>query len=690
VSESPRSAPASPYKGLANYTEDDAAFFFGRDREREVIIANLKARRLTLVYGESGVGKSSLLRAGVASRLLEAAEEDVEELGAPEFIPIVFSAWRDDALTGLADEIRATVEEFTGEPIRLPGSRRLDEAIGAAAEAAGAYLLIILDQFEEYFLYHPSEEGAGTFAGEFPRAVNVPGLQAGFLASIREDALAKLDRFKRDIPKLFDTYLRVRHLDAAAAHQAILRPVERYNALVGPERQVTVEPALVYAVLDQVRTGQVVLEQAGRGTLEPADAPAGGGDRIETPYLQLVMARLWAEERSRGSRELRLATLDDLGGAQEIVRTHLDAALGSLSRVERFLAADLFHHLVTPSGTKIAHAAADLAEYVRRPEAEVAALLALLARPDIRIVRPVAPPPDDPGPPRFEIFHDVLAPSVLDWRSRQTAERRAAEQRRAARAATRRRLFRMAALFGAVAFAAVVSLAVLANSQRNEAESQRTEARNQAARASRLADFARVQEARARESAEEAGDQESKARGLAIEARNLTRKVLVRARQLAAEEARARRLAGEASRQAARAAALAAEARRQAALSAELAAFDVSTVYRFDRVRGGARTTQFTVNAPRGALITASCRPARCRPFRHRVRGAAARDVPITTVVGRRLLTGTRVHVLVVRPNIAKRYVFVVRRAGVNLVVRERCRPPGSEAPAAQVPARCP
>ena len=70
-----------------------------------MIIANLKARRLTLVYGESGVGKSSLLRAGVASQLLEAAEEDISELGSPEFIPIVVSAWRDDALTGLVDEI---------------------------------------------------------------------------------------------------------------------------------------------------------------------------------------------------------------------------------------------------------------------------------------------------------------------------------------------------------------------------------------------------------------------------------------------------------------------------------------------------------------------------------------------------------------------------------------------------------
>src|SRR5581483_10377492 len=62
---------ARPYKGLASFddTELDARLFFGRDRERETIVANLFASRLTVVFGPSGVGKSSLLRAGVAQEL---------------------------------------------------------------------------------------------------------------------------------------------------------------------------------------------------------------------------------------------------------------------------------------------------------------------------------------------------------------------------------------------------------------------------------------------------------------------------------------------------------------------------------------------------------------------------------------------------------------------------------------------
>ena len=71
----------------------------------------------------------------------------------------------------------------------------------------------------------------GTFAVEFPRAVNRAGLRADFLVSIREDSVAKLDRFKGRIPNLFGNYLRLDHLDRKAARAAITKPLEYYNSL---------------------------------------------------------------------------------------------------------------------------------------------------------------------------------------------------------------------------------------------------------------------------------------------------------------------------------------------------------------------------------------------------------------------------------------------------------------------------
>ena len=48
--------PDSPFTGLMPFTEEQAAFFFGREAEREIITANLLAARLTLLYGPSGAG----------------------------------------------------------------------------------------------------------------------------------------------------------------------------------------------------------------------------------------------------------------------------------------------------------------------------------------------------------------------------------------------------------------------------------------------------------------------------------------------------------------------------------------------------------------------------------------------------------------------------------------------------------
>ena len=159
-----------------------------------------------------------------------------------------------------------------------------------------------------------------------------------------------------------------------------------------------------------------MLRAAGRGVVEQEASPAPSTQRIETPYLQLVLTRLWQKEVATGSFTLRAETLRRLGGAQQIVHTHLDEALSALSARQQDVAAAIFHHLVTPSGTKIAHTAPDLADYVQLPEAEIASVLAELSRGDVRILRPVAPSSARPvADPAYEIFHDVLAPTILDW-----------------------------------------------------------------------------------------------------------------------------------------------------------------------------------------------------------------------------------------------------------------------------------
>src|SRR6185312_6884410 len=83
----------SPYVGLIPYSEADADYFFGRERDTRVIVANLRGSVLTLLYGASGVGKSSALLAGVLPRLRERAQQADDDDGVAV---AVVRHWRSD------------------------------------------------------------------------------------------------------------------------------------------------------------------------------------------------------------------------------------------------------------------------------------------------------------------------------------------------------------------------------------------------------------------------------------------------------------------------------------------------------------------------------------------------------------------------------------------------------------------
>jgi predicted KAP-like P-loop ATPase len=123
--------PASPFKGLSPFADNDADsfLFFGRARETETIVANLQAARITILFGPTGVGKTSVLRAGVAQRLRREADVRVE----------IVDTWSGDAVQTLRSALTAN---------------GVDD------------LYVVLDQFEEYFNYARDD-------GEFAAALGV-------------------------------------------------------------------------------------------------------------------------------------------------------------------------------------------------------------------------------------------------------------------------------------------------------------------------------------------------------------------------------------------------------------------------------------------------------------------------------------------------------------------------------------
>jgi WD40 repeat protein len=451
--------PESPYKGLASFedSELDALLFFGREREIAAVAANVLANRLTVLYGPSGVGKSSLLGAGVARRLRELS-------GAPV---VVHDSWAEDpagrlivsvhaecgelgATAGLVDTVAAAAQWAGSAVGKANGARPEDRAPKAPGESGELHLL--LDNFEEYILYHGLE---GPLSATLPELLRRPGLRVNILLALRDDALAELDEFAGRIPELFSNLLRLDRLDRAAGKTAILGPLARYAELAG--ESFTAEDALVEAVLDEASTDS----------------------GVEAPYLQLVMERLWEHERGAGSRELRLATFIEIGGARAVVREHVHGALERLPLAEQEAAARVVRQLVTPSGRKVSHEPSDLAEYADVEDVQLRRLLDTLGRE--RIVRGVNGMQGTPT--RYEIFHDVLGPPILAWQAEHQLRR---EQIRA-----RRQHRRLLAVIGAslVALAVVAAVAVYALVERSDARTQARHARGGALAGRALADI---------------------------------------------------------------------------------------------------------------------------------------------------------------------------------------------------------
>ena len=115
------------------------------------------------------------------------------------------------------------------------------------------------------------------------------------------------------------------------------------------------------------------------------------------------------------------------------MQTHLDAKMSALSPDQQDFAAHIFRYLVTPDGAKIALGTGTLADWAGLPPEQLTPVLSRLSSQDIRILRPVAPLADQPATPRYEIFHDVLAQAVLDWRRRYIEKQTQEQARREAR-----------------------------------------------------------------------------------------------------------------------------------------------------------------------------------------------------------------------------------------------------------------
>src|SRR5438552_7512972 len=133
--------PRRPYKFLDYYTEQDAPFFFGREQEVESISSRILAHRSFILHGRSGVGKSSLLRAGIIPRL---KTEGHGVLTIRSFI---------DPLAEMQISLKQNFN-FCGEALK--------NVLDGSFISTYKYVIFCLDQFEEFSPACPARRGAAS------------------------------------------------------------------------------------------------------------------------------------------------------------------------------------------------------------------------------------------------------------------------------------------------------------------------------------------------------------------------------------------------------------------------------------------------------------------------------------------------------------------------------------------------
>ncbi len=182
-----------PFKFLDSYSEEDKNIFFGREQETELLFEKVSEHRITLVYGASGTGKTSLVNCGLASSFSD-----------HEWLPIEVRR-ENNIIESLAKSIR---EFIAGTPKhKIVSPSQLLKAAETLVSEQYKPVYFLFDHFEEVFIFGDKEERLA-FA-KIIKALSDSHVSMHFLFIMREEYIAGLTEFEQDIPDIFDNRMRI-------------------------------------------------------------------------------------------------------------------------------------------------------------------------------------------------------------------------------------------------------------------------------------------------------------------------------------------------------------------------------------------------------------------------------------------------------------------------------------------------
>jgi len=371
----------NPYRGLLPFESQHRALFFGRQSEIGTLVDRLRTESFVVVAADSGVGKSSVCRAGVLPIIKEGGLGQSLAYQIATLVPgrQPLRALCEAVATAIGRDEQPLLAAIKTDPQSFPRVLRGLLPIGSG-------LLIFVDQMEELVTIADPHEAK--LVGEALGALAGKAGELRLLGTVRADFVSRV----ATVPGIGDEVNRGLYL---------LRPM-------GPDklREAVIGPAQLKGV--SFETDEMV------DALVASTAESDAG----LPLLQFALAELW--DVRQGNR-ITAKALESIGGVMGALARHADHLIGSLPMERRPLARRLLMSLVTIDGTR----ARRTAEELTWNDSDAKGVLELLVRGRLLVAR------ETPDGAAYEVAHEALLKgwgTLKRWLE-ENAERRAVKHR---------------------------------------------------------------------------------------------------------------------------------------------------------------------------------------------------------------------------------------------------------------------
>lgn len=328
-----------PYVGPRPFGRGDSSRFFGRIREANELLSLIISHPITLLYAQSGAGKTSLLNAKVIPML----EEKSSQIFGPARVG-------GDLPQGITNEDVNNIYIFNallslkGELNNLQSLGMMSFAQFMKAQPSASQTIrysrrvVIFDQFEEIFITHPERwKDRESFFDSVGLALEQdPSLRVVF--AIREEFIARMDPFAPILPEKLRTRFRLERLRESAALLAVTGPLKgtEYTFAAGAAEKL-------------VKGLQQVPVKSATGTVNVLS------EFIEPVQLQVVCKNMW-QSLPPNVRVIDEKYIEDFGDADGALAAYYDDCVVKaveLSNIREGILRRWFERkLITPDRTR--------------------------------------------------------------------------------------------------------------------------------------------------------------------------------------------------------------------------------------------------------------------------------------------------------------------------------------------------